>query len=126
MLRANYKLKVEQGIVCQIVDGVKTQESEQDLHVGPEVLEVLKAWKQATQFSANEDWIFASPVQIGRLPWSYDQVYRVYQKAAKKRGGSKSAAPTLSDFQESLGMPPTAGSSKNKDKDKEKEKEHPQ
>jgi len=80
------KLKVEQGIVCQIVDDVKTQESEQDLHVAPEVLEVLKAWKQATQFSASEDWIFASPVQIGRLPWSYDQVYRVYQKAAKKAG----------------------------------------
>jgi len=47
-------------------------------------MEVLKAWKQATQFSANEDWIFASPVQIGRLPWSYNQVYRVYQKAATK------------------------------------------
>jgi integrase len=82
----NSRLKVERGIVCQIVDDVKTPESQQDLHVAPEILDVLKLWKQTTQFSANEDWIFASPVQIGRLPWSYDQVWRVYQKAAKKAG----------------------------------------
>ena len=25
------------------------------------MLAVLKAWKQATQFSADEDWVFASP-----------------------------------------------------------------
>jgi integrase len=33
--------------------------------------------------------MFASPVQIGRLPWSYDQVWRMYQKAARaaKIGG---------------------------------------
>jgi len=82
----NSRLKVERAIVCQIVDDVKTRESQQDLHVGAEFLDVLKAWKQASQFSASEDWIFASPVQIGRLPWSYDQVWRVYQKAAKKAG----------------------------------------
>ena len=29
--------------------------------------------------------MFASPAQIGRLPWSYDQVWRVYQKAALRR-----------------------------------------
>jgi integrase len=27
--------------------------------------------------------MFASPYQLGRLPWSDDQVYRVYQKAAE-------------------------------------------
>jgi integrase len=33
-----------------------------------------------------EDWIFASPIQLGRLPWSYDQVWRVYQKAGAQAG----------------------------------------
>src|SRR5438094_9524550 len=51
-----------------------------------ELLEVLKRWKQATQFSALEDWMFASPIQLGRLPWSYDQAWRMYQKAASKAG----------------------------------------
>ncbi len=47
------------------------------------MIEDSELWKQTTQFSAPEDWIFASPVQLGRLPWSYDQVWRVYQKAAQ-------------------------------------------
>ena len=47
---------------------------------------MLKVWKQTTQFSNADDWMFASPVQLGRLPWSYDQIWRVYQKAAAKAG----------------------------------------
>jgi site-specific recombinase XerD len=31
-------------------------------------------------------WVFASPAQLGHLPWSYDQIWRVYQKAAKVAG----------------------------------------
>jgi len=35
------------------------------------MLAVLKAWKQTTQFSGEVDWVFASPVKLGRLPVSY-------------------------------------------------------
>jgi integrase len=31
----------------------------------------LKAWKQASHFSEVSDWVFASPVQHGELPWPY-------------------------------------------------------
>jgi integrase len=82
----NGKLKVERGIVCQQVDDVKTSESRRSLHVTAEILGTLKLWKQTTQFPAKEDWIFASPFQIGRLPWSYEQVWRAYQKAGGKSG----------------------------------------
>jgi integrase len=82
----NGKLKVERGIVCQQVDDVKTSESRRSLHITGELLSTLKLWKQSTQFPAQEDWIFASPFQIGRLPWSYDQVWRVYQKAGAQAG----------------------------------------
>jgi len=50
------------------------------------LLSTLQTWKQTAQFSAPDDWLFASTVQVGRLPWSYDQVWRVYQKAAKAAG----------------------------------------
>ena len=50
------------------------------------MLDVLKTWKQATQFSAPEDWVFASPAQLGRLPYSYPQVMKVFRKAAKAAG----------------------------------------
>jgi hypothetical protein len=36
-----------------------------------DLLARLKAWKQTSQFSAAEDWVFASPFKLGRLPYSY-------------------------------------------------------
>jgi integrase len=45
------------------------------------MLEELKVWKQGTQFPAPEDWIFASPLKLGRLPWCYDQILREFGKA---------------------------------------------
>jgi integrase len=82
----NGKLCVERGIVEHNVDDVKTAESRKSVVIAADVLEVLKRWKQTTQFSAQEDWMFASPAQIGRLPWSYDQVWRRYQKAGAQAG----------------------------------------
>lgn len=82
----NGTLRVERGIVQQIVDDVKTNDSRRTLTIASDLLEVLKVWKQATQFSANEDWIFASPVQIGRLPWSYTGVKDELQRAADLAG----------------------------------------
>jgi integrase len=70
------------GIVCQHVDDVKTEASQETLTASQTLLEMLKVWKQITQFSAPEDWIFPSPVQLGRLPWSYSWVWKVFLKAA--------------------------------------------
>ncbi|MGC2741608.1 MAG: site-specific integrase [Candidatus Angelobacter sp.] len=80
------RLSVERGIVRQIVDDVKTVNSERKLPIDAGLLEMLKTWKQTTQFSASEDWIFASTVQVGRLPYSYTGVLHVFQKAAKRAG----------------------------------------
>jgi integrase len=105
----NRRLRVERGIVCQKVDDVKTAESRRPLHIDREMLEVLKLCKQTTQFSANEDWMFASPVQLGRLPWSYDQVWRMYQKGGAKAGigglGTHSLRHTYRSWLDAVGTP---------------------
>lgn len=105
----NCKLRVERGIVCQQVDDVKTAESRKQLLIAGELLTALKTWKQATQFSAPDNWIFASPTQLGRLPWSYDQVWRVYQKAAEAAGigglGTHSLRHTFRTWLDSVGTP---------------------
>jgi hypothetical protein len=49
--------------------------------------------------------MFASPVQLGRLPWSYDQVWRVYQKAAGSAGIGKVGTHSLRHYAESGTMP---------------------
>ncbi len=105
----NGKLTVERGIVCQQVDDVKTAESRKKLAINGELLDALKRCKQASEFSTPEDWVFASPVQLGRLPWSYDQIWRTYQKGAGKAGiggiGTHSLRHTYRSWLDSVGTP---------------------
>jgi len=82
----NGMLRVERGIVQQIVDDVKTDDSRRTLTIASDLLDVLKVWKQTTQFPAPEDWMFASPIKIGRLPWSYTGVKEELQRAADVAG----------------------------------------
>jgi integrase len=105
----NAKLRVERGIVCQQVDEVKSSESRRFLHIDSGMLDTLKLWKQTAQFSGPDDWMFASPVQIGRLPWSYDQVWRMYHKAGVKAGigglGTHSLRHTYRSWLDAVGTP---------------------
>ena len=78
----NGTLSVQRGIVRQRVDDVKTETSHKAITVTGTMLAALKTWRQTTQFSAQEDWIFVSPAQIGRLPWSADSINDAYKKAA--------------------------------------------
>jgi integrase len=80
------KLSIQRGIVRNRIGDCKTVGSEQSLFISPEMLEVLKTWRQTTQFAADSDWVFASPAQIGRLPWSADSVGDAYKKAATAAG----------------------------------------
>ncbi len=105
----NCTLRIERGIVHQVVDDVKTPESQRSMHIDAEMLGVLKQWKQTTQFSAPGDWMFASPAQIGRLPFSYAGVWRAIRRAAVKAGtnplSSHTFRHTYRSWLDSVGTP---------------------
>jgi integrase len=75
------RLSVRRGIVEQIVGDVKTEGSARTFNLTNELLERLKTWKQQSDFSGAEDWIFASPLKLGRLPYSYTGVWRELVRA---------------------------------------------
>jgi integrase len=52
--------------------------------ISDEMLDVFKAWRKASQFTDSTEWMFASPVKLGRLPVSYPYVLQSFQAAAKK------------------------------------------
>lgn len=79
-------LSIERGVVKQIVDAVKTSHSAQTMVIADELLEPLKQWRRTSRFSNSEDWIFASPTQLGRLPLSYTFVWETLSDAAKHAG----------------------------------------
>jgi integrase len=89
------KLSIERGIVRQRVDDVKTIYSGRDMSIDAEMIGVLKDWRQSTQFASQDDWVFASPVKLGRQPWSYDQVWRSFLKASESAGVGKLGTHTM-------------------------------
>jgi integrase len=103
------RLSIDRSIVNQNVEDVKTTESRRNMPLDPSLMDVLKTWKQRTEFSAPCDWMFASPSQLGHLPWSYDQVWRAYQKAASTAGigklGTHSLRHTYRSLLDSVGTP---------------------
>jgi integrase len=76
------RLSVRRGIVEQVVADVKTEGSARTFNLTNELLERLKSCKQRSDFSGAEDWIFASPIKLGRLPYSYTGVWRELERAA--------------------------------------------
>jgi integrase len=77
------RLSVRRGIVEQIVADVKTEGSARTFNLTSELLERLKSCKQRSDFTGAEDWIFASPIKLGRLPYSYTGVWRELVRAAE-------------------------------------------
>jgi len=82
----NSRLSVNRGIVEQVVDDVKSEGSAKTFLLADDLLNRLKSWKQLTEFSGANDWIFASPVKIGKLPYSYTGVWRELERAANVAG----------------------------------------
>jgi integrase len=51
-----------------------------------ELLDLLKHWRQTAQFSAAEDWMFASQYKLGRQPLGYTYIWNKLGNAARKAG----------------------------------------
>jgi integrase len=80
------RVNIRRAVVMQREDDCKTLGSAKTLILADDLLSRLKAWKQASQFSEASDWIFASPFQLGRLPWSYTGTRQELVRAAKAAG----------------------------------------
>jgi integrase len=83
------RVSVSRAIVNQVVDDVKTAGSARSLAVAPEMLDRLRRRQSTIEFASPEDWVFASPHQLGRLPWSYTAVRMAFAKAAREAGIGK-------------------------------------
>ena len=76
-------LNVRRGVVEQVVADVKTEGSAWTFSLTGEMLERLKSCKQRSDFSGGEGWIFASPLKLGRFPYSYTGVWRELVRATE-------------------------------------------
>src|SRR5262249_21651766 len=88
-------LNVEPGIVNQHLDSVKTEESRKNMTLDPRLMSMLSAWRLRSEFHDAADWIFPSPVNLGRLPNSYTGYWRGLQHAAAAAGLGKLGTHTF-------------------------------
>jgi hypothetical protein len=65
------------------------QGSKKTISIACELLEHLRLGKQSSQFPAETDWFFASPMEIGSLPYSYTGVRQTLQRPADAAGIGK-------------------------------------
>ncbi len=104
-------INVEHGIVNQHLDCVKTEGSRKTMNLDPGVLYVLFEWRKSSQFSGAGDWIFPSPVKLGRLPYSYTGYWRGLQHASTAAGlgklGTHSFRHTYRSWLDAVGTPLT-------------------
>ena len=68
------------------MDDVKSSHSAKTMAIADELLDVLKLWRQVTQFSGEEDWMFASPTKLGWQPICYTYVWETLTDAAARAG----------------------------------------
>lgn len=100
---SNGRLLVERGIVEGHTDDVKTSASRKVLVINSDLLAGLREWKRLSQFSGEDDWVFASPAQLGRGPWCYNQVWTVFKKAGLS--GTHALRHTYRSWLDSVGTP---------------------
>ncbi len=84
-------LRSEVSISRAVVDGrtndVKTRSSRKKLPLAEALIRILKNWKLQTQFSAESDYVFASPVMLGTQPLHGYSAQRDQLKPAAIRAG---------------------------------------
>jgi integrase len=62
-------LRVKRSIVDAVVGPPKTDSSRRALPIPPPALDALTVWKKASSYTAQDDWVFASDISFGKVPY---------------------------------------------------------
>ena len=81
------EIRIVRSVVDQVEGPPKTLASRRPVPMSKALAESCKAWKKQTSFARPEDWVFASPSNLGRLPYWPDAVLKRHVLPAAKRAG---------------------------------------
>jgi integrase len=82
-------LYLQRGIVRQHVGELKTEGSCKPCPIEPALMDLLNMYRNKMEREGagkQTDWVFASPIQLYSLPWSYPWVQRIFRRTAKRLG----------------------------------------
>lgn len=81
----NSLIHIRRSIYAGVVGKCKTDNSKKPLPLAGYVAGELSTWLKTTQYKSSEDWLFASPHEKGKLPFSPNYVLTKIIRAAATR-----------------------------------------
>ena len=81
------EVSIQRGVVEGYTDDTKTLASKRKLPLDAAVLSALENWKLQTQFPADSNYVFASPVMLGSKPLNSNSAQRDKLRPAAIRAG---------------------------------------
>ena len=87
---SNATLNVSRAIYNQVVGNCKTEGSSRPLPLDQSIAKTLWSWKEQSDYSKPDDWVFASPRKFGKMPyWPAILLRRIVRPAALRAGITK-------------------------------------
>ncbi len=80
-------IRIVRSLVDQIEGLPKTETSRKPLPMSDDLAVALTEWRQQTSYAKQTDWVFASPMSFGKLPYWPDMLLRRHILPAAKRLG---------------------------------------
>jgi integrase len=80
-------IRIVRSLVDQVEGLPKTETSRKPLPMSGDLIEALMRWREQTVYAQPSDWVFASPLSFGKLPYWPDMVLRRHIIPAAKRLG---------------------------------------
>ena len=81
------EIRLNRGVVHQIIGELKTETSQKPLPLDPELARALREWQCMSPFNQQTDWVFASPEMKGQQPYWPENLLRRHIRPAAKRCG---------------------------------------
>lgn len=81
------EIRIVRSMVDQVEGPPKTLASRRPIPMSAELATALKNWRERAIYSMPEDWVFASPLAVGRRPYWPDAVLKRHVLPAAKRAG---------------------------------------
>jgi integrase len=80
-------IRIVRSLVDQIEGKPKTETSRKPLPMSDDLAAALRSWRVQTEYAKPDDWVFASPLSFGRLPYWPDMLLRRHILPAATRLG---------------------------------------
>jgi integrase len=81
------QLLTKRSVVHQHIGPTKTEASQKPIPLDDNLLTDLKAWRAATPYAADSDYVFASPTMDGKQPYWLDSFFKKRIKPAAAKAG---------------------------------------